>query len=190
MQRLYELTSNTLRWVPLRPGLNDYELRTRDALFATLSLTPAEGKAYAETHDDCWILRREQKQVQVATADNKPAATFTFGWDGGVLYLAGGATFHWGYNVALGRSEWVENGLLLRAQFALQPTGASGQVELAPGSAELSATPLLMVLDRYLMDGLVREYLASRQPTMPAIAVPQRALRSPSPMRPSASRQA
>lgn len=190
MQRLYELNGNMLRWVPLRPSLNDYELRARDALFATLSWAAAGGKAYAETHDDCWVLHHEQKQVQIAHADQSLAATFRFGWDGGVLYLAGGATFHWGYNAALGRSEWVENGLLLRAQLALQPTGALGQVELAPGATDLLATPLLLVLDRYLMDGLVRDYLAGQQRAVPAIARPPRTKRPPVAWPPSAGRQA
>ncbi len=173
MQYMDELKQTTLRWAPLRPGLSDHELRAGDTPIGALSWSPDENTAYAELGGQCWVFCREQQQVQITMAGRRPCGTFVFGWEGGVLYLANGATFHWGCNPRLGRSEWVENGLLLRAQYALQASGATGQAELAPGAAAMAFTPLLVVLDRYLMHELLPEHTPVQR------AAPARALRQP-----------
>lgn len=177
-----------LSWWQPTPGIDQYELRLGAGRLATLAWPSARDPlAYAETSAGAWLLVCKQGQVRALTSARRATAgRFEFGWDGGVLYLADGETFHWGCNAALGRSEWVESGVILRATYDLRPGGAGGQVTLAPGAAQLPALPLLAIFDRYLMHLLVNEYLATQQPGQPAALrlptrapVPAQALRHP-----------
>lgn len=165
LQSFSETTGRTMSWVAGAGTPRQYELRAGHERFATMIWPSAQDSlAYAETAAGGWLLTCKHGQVRaLASARRATLGRFEFGWDGGIFYLPNGETFHWGYNAALGRSEWVENGLIMRATFDMRPDGPGGQVSLASGAARMSALPLLIAVDRYLMHSLVNKYLSERQ---------------------------
>jgi hypothetical protein len=152
MKRLSEYVGQNITWLQPAPPLLVYELRAGAAVLANLRWHDAAGVlATATASNGHWTFRRglrPRPYVAVRAAD---IAIFEHGWEGGVLRFADGRSFRWGCNSIGMRSEWVDDGPILRmlARPGFPPAG--GQVVIEPAAAARPELALLVLLGWHLM---------------------------------------
>lgn len=153
-----------LTWIPSTSRSRGYELCASGEIFATLHWTqPGTMLATARAADGRWIFRQETTPHSFVTIwPAQPAAghaVFEPGSGGGILGLPDGQIFHWGCTRGLDRSEWVNNGPLLRIRKETSAGRNIGHVAIEPAASVLQWLSLLALLGWYLMGPVTADSL-------------------------------
>ncbi|HEU5099973.1 MAG TPA: hypothetical protein VFU22_13185 [Roseiflexaceae bacterium] len=150
----HEFVGQDITWLQPAPPVRAYELRVGAAVLAILRWhEPAGVLATATAADGRWVFNRELRPrsyiaVQAASAD---VAIFEHGWEGGVLRFADGRSFRWGCNSLTMRSEWVDEGPILRIVAKPGFPPAAGHLVIEPPAAARPELELLALLGWHLM---------------------------------------